>query len=107
MAPKLQFGLRKLTNHPLVGEVRGIGLVSAVELSKNKVEKTPFDPKSGVTAYLQERAYENGLIIRALGDSLAFCPPLIIEEEEIEKMLQIFESSLEETYTWVKEKNPE
>ena len=106
MAPKMQHGLRILTDHPLVGEVRGIGLFSAVELTKIKADKTPFDPNSGVTAYLQERAYQNGLIIRALGDSLALCPPLIIEEKEIEEMLRIFETSLEETHTWVKENKP-
>ena len=106
MAPKMQHGLRILTDHPLVGEVRGIGLFAAVELTKIKADKTPFDPNSGVTAHLQERAYQNGLIIRALGDSLALCPPLIIEEKEIEEMLRIFETSLEETHTWVKENNP-
>ncbi len=105
-SPRMQDGLRRFADHPLVGEVRGIGLIAAIELTKIKADKTPFDPKSGVGAYLQDRAYDNGLIIRALGDSLAFCPPLIINDEEIDEMLEIFEKSLEETAAWVEETDP-
>ena len=65
MAPKMQHVLRILSDHPLVGEIRGIGLFAADELTKTKADKTPFDPNWGVTGHLKERAYRNGRIIRA------------------------------------------
>jgi len=106
LAPTLQNGLRRFAEHPLVGEVRGIGLVGAVELVKDKNTKQAFDPKSGVGARCQNFAYEHGLIIRALGDSLAFCPPLVISEDETNEMLECFEKALNDTWGWVQAEAP-
>lgn len=103
MAPLLQDGLRALADHPLVGEVRGVGLIAGVELVKNKETRESFDPKLGVGAKCQAFTMENGLIIRAVGDTLAFCPPLIINEAEITEMIASFTTGLEQTLTWVKE----
>ena len=77
-APHLQASLRRFADHPLVGEVRGVGLIAAVELVADKASKAKFDPPGKVGLYLFERAHEHGLIIRAMQDSIAFCPPLII-----------------------------
>jgi len=107
MTPRLQDGLREFSSHSLVGEVRGVGLVAGIELTKIKESKTPFDVKSGVGAKFQEIAYEKGLIIRAMGDSIGICPPLIIDEGEIAEMLGMLEASLDETAAWVQETNPE
>ena len=104
MSPTLQNGLRKFADHPLVGEVRGIGLIGAVELVKNKKTKESFDPKAFVGLYLTKRAQEHGLIIRAMGDHIGFCPPLIIKSDEIESMLSKFGKALDETHAMVKEK---
>ena len=71
-------GMRRFADHPLVGEVRGVGLIAAVELVRDKASKASFDPKQGVGALFAARAQEHGLILRALGDTVAFCPPLII-----------------------------
>ncbi|MBM3545388.1 MAG: aspartate aminotransferase family protein [Alphaproteobacteria bacterium] len=101
VGPRMQAGLRKFADHPLVGEVRGVGLVAAVELVKNKETKEAFDPKSGVGLYLYKRAQANGLIVRNLIDSIAFTPPLIITEAEIDEVLARFKKSLDETMTWV------
>ncbi|NQW01553.1 MAG: aspartate aminotransferase family protein [Rhodospirillales bacterium] len=103
MAPHLQNGLRALADHPLVGEVRGVGLVAGVELVANKETKEPFDPKLTVGAVCQANTLGNGLIIRAVGDTLAFCPPLIIVESEIDEMIASFTKGLDQTLTWVKE----
>ena len=78
VAPRMQAGLRRFQDHPLTGEVRGIGLIGAVELVADKATKTPFDPKANVGGFLAKRAQHHGLIIRPLGDTIAFCPPLII-----------------------------
>ena len=82
-------------SHPLAGETRGVGLVGAVELVRDKATKEPFDPAHGVGAYVAAQAQENGLIVRALGDSVAFSPPLIITEAEIDDMFDRFETALE------------
>ena len=105
IAPRLQDGLRKFANHPLVGEVRGIGLVAAVELVKDKETKAPFDPKSGVGTYLYKRAQAHGLIVRNMIDSIAFTPPLIITAEEIDEILAKFGQALDDTWAWVQSQN--
>jgi 4-aminobutyrate--pyruvate transaminase len=96
VAPHLQQGLRRFADHPLVGEVRGIGLIAAVELVMDKASKAPFDPKDGVGALFATRAQEHGLIIRALQDSIALCPPLVITGAEIGEMLRRFGRALDD-----------
>ena len=102
VAPLLQDGLRRFADHPLVGEVRGIGLVGAVELVADKKTKKPFELTQGVGAYLGKRTEAHGLIVRPLGDSIAFAPPLVIGAAEIEEMLVSFSRALDETWAWVK-----
>jgi 4-aminobutyrate--pyruvate transaminase len=97
VAPHLQQGLRRFAGHPLVGEVRGIGLIAAIELVRDKATKAPFDPKEGVGALFAARAQEHGLIVRALQDSIALCPPLVITGAEIGEMLRRFGRALEDT----------
>ena len=101
VGPRMQAGLRKFADHPLVGEVRGVGLVAAVELVKDKATKEPFDPKSGVGLYLYKRAQAHGLIVRNLVDSIAFTPPLIVTEADIDEILARFGKALDETTAWV------
>ncbi|MFC4352939.1 aspartate aminotransferase family protein [Fodinicurvata halophila] len=100
VAPRLQNGLRQFADHPLVGEVRGVGLVAAVELVADKDKRSLFDPVGRVGFHLYDTAQKNGLILRNVGDSLAFCPPLIISEEEIDTLLERFGQALDETYSW-------
>jgi 4-aminobutyrate---pyruvate transaminase len=97
VAPRMQNGLRRFEGHPLVGEVRGIGLIGAIELVADKSSKAPFDPAAGVGAFLGNRGHDHGIIIRAMGDAVAFCPPLIITESEIDLMLDRFSLALEDT----------
>jgi 4-aminobutyrate--pyruvate transaminase len=103
VAPRLQDGLRKFAEHPLVGEVRGLGLVAGIELVRDKATKAPFDAKQGVGLYFQARAEEEGLIIRPIGDNIAICPPLITVEDEIDEILGCLERALNATATWVEE----
>ncbi|MBC8337683.1 MAG: aspartate aminotransferase family protein [Alphaproteobacteria bacterium] len=103
LSPRLQEGLRKLGDHPLVGEARGVGLVGALELVRNKETKDAFDPKLGVGAHFQGQAENQGLIIRAIGDSIAVCPPLIIVDSEIDELLGCLERALDGTLGWVRE----
>ncbi|MGE0121051.1 MAG: aspartate aminotransferase family protein [Dongiaceae bacterium] len=101
VAPALQDGLRQFADHPLVGEVRGIGLIGGIELVRNRTTKESFDPQLRVGAYAVKCAQEHGLLTRALGDTVAFCPPLIINEAQIADMLSRFGRALEDTQAWL------
>ncbi|HWX51381.1 MAG TPA: aspartate aminotransferase family protein [Roseomonas sp.] len=81
----------RLTDHPLVGEVRGVGLVAAVELVEDKAERRNFDASRKIAARLVGLGEEHGLILRALpNDSIAFSPPLVISPAEVEEMVEKF-----------------
>jgi len=101
VSPRLQDGLREFSDHPLVGEVRGVGLVGALEFVSDKASKEAFDPKVGFGAYFQGQAESEGLIIRAIGDTIAVCPPLIIVEDEIDELLGCLGRALDATTAWV------
>lgn len=102
ISPALQMGLRGYRDHPLVGEVRGVGLVGAVELVKDKASRESFDPKLGVGMKCAKFMQDNGVISRAMGDALAFSPPLIISQDEIAEMLSRFGKALDQTLEWLK-----
>jgi 4-aminobutyrate---pyruvate transaminase len=104
VAPRMQAGLRRFQDHPLAGEVRGIGLIGAIELVADKAAKTPFDSKANVGGFLAKRTQHHGLIIRPLVDTIAFCPPLIIKEDEIDLMLERFSLALDDTLAMVRER---
>jgi 4-aminobutyrate--pyruvate transaminase len=103
VAPRLQEGLRKFADHPLVGEARGVGLVGALEMVQDKQTKQSFDPKAGVGAYFMKCSQEHGLLTRAMGDIVAVCPPLIITDSEIDLLLQRLGKALDETLAFVRE----
>jgi 4-aminobutyrate--pyruvate transaminase len=94
--------LHALADHPLVGEARGIGLIGGIELVKDKTTKASFEAKKAVGAKSAAFAQEEGLIIRAMGDRVAFCPPLIITAAEIEEMFTRYERALDKTLNWAK-----
>ena len=95
--PGFQERLRRLMSHPLVGEVRGVGLIAAVELVADKATRRLFDPVGKVAAFVMRRAWENGLIVRALpqSDALSFCPPLFCTAAELDEIADKFERSLD------------
>jgi 4-aminobutyrate--pyruvate transaminase len=103
VAPRLQQGLRRFEGHEIVGHVRGLGLIGAIELAADPRQRTPFDPLRGVGAYFVRRAQEHGLITRSLGgDIIAFSPPLVISEAEIDALLDCTTRALADTLAWVK-----
>jgi 4-aminobutyrate--pyruvate transaminase len=105
VGPRMQAGIRGYAGHPLIGEARGIGLIGAVEIVRDKATRESFDPKAAVAAFLVRRAQHHGVILRSMpGDIVAFCPPLIIGEAEIDEMMAGFEKALDDTWAMVKEK---
>ena len=97
VGPMLQDGVRKLASHPLVGEIRGVGLVAGVELVPDKPGRGTFDPLGSAGTLFVARAQANGLIVRNLQDTVALCPPLIISEGEVEELLRRSAKALDET----------
>ncbi len=101
VAPAMQAGVARFADHRLVGEVNGVGMLAVAELVADKATRAPFPAAAKVGAYLVARAEEHGLIVRALGDRIAFSPPLVITGPEIEDMYARFARALEDTTAWV------
>lgn len=93
-------GLRGFEGHPLVGEVRGVGLIGALELAAPADRAEEF-AVGALGAKMAGYMMENGLISRAMGDALGFCPPLIITRTEAAEMLDIVGRSLDQLKTEV------
>jgi putrescine aminotransferase len=95
--PYLAKGLAVLSDHPLVGEVRSLGLIGAIEIVADKGTNHRFGTKDGQAgAILRERCIANGLMARAIKDTLVLSPPLIIRRDEIDRMMSIIHRSLDE-----------
>ncbi|MCP4472871.1 MAG: aminotransferase class III-fold pyridoxal phosphate-dependent enzyme [Gammaproteobacteria bacterium] len=95
---RFQQRLHEFAEHPLVGETRGLGLIGAVELVRDKSAKTNFDPAQKIGPWVMNRAAEHGLIVRALlNDTIAFCPPLIIDEQQADDLFDCFARTLDDT----------
>lgn len=76
-----------LADHPLVGEIRGAGLIAGIELVADKATRRPLEPTGQLGAAIFARAHEHGLIVRAIGDTIALCPPLIITADQVEDIV--------------------
>ncbi|TAJ85067.1 MAG: aminotransferase class III-fold pyridoxal phosphate-dependent enzyme [Reyranella sp.] len=96
VGPVMQAGLEAFRGHPLVGDVRGVGLFTGVELMKDAKARTPWAPEQKVGTMVMDHALRHGLIVRAIGDRIAFTPPLIITEEQIGEMCKRFRLALDD-----------
>jgi 4-aminobutyrate--pyruvate transaminase len=103
VGPRLQAGLRALTDHPLVGEARGIGLMGALELVEDRSTRASFPSGRKVPGYLAGRIQKRGVILRGRDDSLLFSPPLTISEAEIDTVLGAVAAGLDETLDWLRQ----
>jgi L-2,4-diaminobutyrate transaminase len=80
----------RLGQHPHVGDIRGKGLMIGIELAKDRATKEQFPPANRTGRQILKAAAQRGLITRALGDTLVFAPPLIINEAEIDELVDKF-----------------
>ncbi len=95
VSPSFLAGLEAIEDHPLVGDARGVGLIAGVELVADKRTREAFPPAAKVGNLVMEKCQEAGLIVRAIGDRIAFTPPLIITEAEIGEMFRLFRAGLD------------
>ncbi len=87
--------LTELRDHPLVGDVRGLGLMAGVELVADRATRRPFPPEKQVGRQVVHLARENGLLCRASGDIICFAPPLCIDRAGVDLLVGRFRRALE------------
>ena len=105
MGAHMQSRLQEYAGHELVGEVRGKGLIGAIELVANKETGQAFSDGQ-VGAFAQRACQDAGLLLRVVsGSCVAFCPPLIIEENQIDEMVEKFGTALAATLEYAKKEN--
>jgi 4-aminobutyrate--pyruvate transaminase len=80
-------GLQRLAGHPLVGDVTGVGLIAGIELVRDKPTRAGYAPDGRAGKMVERIGHDHGLLLRVIGDRIAFAPPLVISEEEIDEML--------------------
>ena len=97
VSPTFTERLKKCDQYDLVGNTRGIGLIGAMEFVSEKNSNKGFEKKGVAGKIFADHAKDNGLIVRAIGDVIAFCPPLIITDSQINDMFDIVEESLKKT----------
>jgi 4-aminobutyrate--pyruvate transaminase len=100
LTPLFQTRLQRLAQHALVGEARGVGLLGGCELVQNKSTKEAFDPKLAVGAKCMALCQGRGLIVRAIGDVVALCPPYVITAGQVGEMFDRYEQGLDDTLEW-------
>jgi len=86
--------LRGLYRHPIVGDVRGIGLLMAVELVADRETRRPLDPALGVGGFVRDHCYRNGMILRNNGDILVLAPSLVISRAEADMVIDKIDQAL-------------
>jgi adenosylmethionine-8-amino-7-oxononanoate aminotransferase len=89
MGRRLLAGLDTLRGLAAVGEVRGLGMMAAVELVADRPTKAPFDPAHKVGPRVKDEALRRGLYLRVIRDVLCVAPPLVITEAQIERLVNI------------------
>ena len=100
--PRFQERLRSFADHPLVGECRGVGLMGGIELSPDRARAAAFATPGKVGPRLAAEMLDRGVIVRAMGDTVGVCPPMIITEEQIDELFAPMEAALDATHAWAR-----
>jgi putrescine aminotransferase len=96
-APYLQKRLRELNDHPLVGEIRGVGMLGAIELVEDKTNYVKFDKDRNVGTICRTHSFDNNLVMRAVGDTMIISPPLVMQKSDIDTFIERAWKSLDMT----------
>ncbi len=98
IGPYLQRRMREtFVDHPLVGEVRGTGLLCAIELVPDKPERSFFPDPGMVGTHCRNYCFASGLIMRAIRDTMVCAPPLIVSEVEVEEIVAKAKDAIDRT----------
>ncbi len=105
-APYLKEKWEALTDHPLVGEAKIVGMMGSIALTPNKATRAAFAAEAGTVGYIcRERCFANNLVMRHVGDRMIISPPLVITPEEIDTLIARARKSLDECYAALKEQD--
>ncbi len=97
-APYLKAKWESLTDHPLVGEAKIVGMMGSIALTPNKETRAAFKADAGTIGYIcREHCFNNGLIMRHVGDRMIISPPLVISEAEIDTLIEKARLALDAT----------
>ena len=83
---KQEFG--KLADHPIVGEARSIGMVGGIEIVKDKDSRERFHKDLGATGLCRDYCFQNGLVMRPVGDGMIVSPPLVFEHQHVDELVE-------------------
>jgi putrescine aminotransferase len=88
IGPYLQQKWHTLAEHPIVGETRMVGLMGALELVKSKSPVKKFEGEAGVGTICRDFLVNNGLVMRAVGDTIVVAPPLVLTHAEADELIE-------------------
>ncbi|CAM8940781.1 unnamed protein product [Rhodiola kirilowii] len=97
LAPKFQEGLKAYADSPIIGEIRGTGLIMGTEFADNKSPNEPFPAEWGVGAIFGAECEKRGMLVRIAGDNIMLCPPFIMTHEELDMLIDIYGKALKAT----------
>jgi adenosylmethionine-8-amino-7-oxononanoate aminotransferase len=95
MGRRLNEGLRRLLEMPNVGEVRGLGLMAAVEVVADRKTREPFEPSLAVGPRIARAMRDAGVVTRVKGESVLFAPPLVVTEDQVDTMINVTGDAIE------------
>ena len=102
--PYLKAKWDALTDHPMVGEAKLVGLMGSIALTPNKATRAKFAAEAGTVGFkVRERCFANNIIMRHVGDRMIIAPPLVITPEEIDVLISRATKSLDEAYKIIKD----
>lgn len=103
LSPKFQDGIKAFSNSPIIGEIRGTGLISGTEFTDNKSPNESFPPEWGIGAYFGAECEKHGMLVRVSGDNIMMCPPFIITPDQLDELISIYGKALKATEERVQE----
>ena len=95
--PYLEQRWNELARHPLVGETRGVGFLRGLELVKNKQTREFFDPAGSAGQVCRDICFNNGLVMRAIRDTMVVSPPLTMTREQVDELIELVQKCLDLT----------
>jgi putrescine aminotransferase len=104
-APYLKTQWESLSDHPMVGEAKIVGMMGSIALTPDKQSRAKFEADAGTVGYIcRERCFANNLVMRHVGDRMIISPPLIISTDEIDILISRARKALDETHAALIEK---
>lgn len=98
LTPRFEAGLARLAEHPNIGELRGKGLMAALEAVSDRETRMPFASGLSVSERIANACTDHGLICRPLGQSIVLCPPFIMTDAQMDEMFEKLDASLREVF---------